>query len=56
MECARSIIHAQGLGLEFWVETMNTTIYIKNRCPTKALESMTLQEAWTSRKPNVFQS
>jgi hypothetical protein len=41
MECARSMIRAQGLDLEFWAETMNTAIYIKNRCPTKALDSKT---------------
>jgi hypothetical protein len=47
------MIHAQGLDLEFWAEAMNITVYIKNRCPTKALESKTSQEAWISRKPNV---
>ncbi len=41
MECTRSMIHAQGLDFEFWVETVNTTVYIKSRCPTKALESKT---------------
>jgi len=39
--------------LEFWAEAVNTAIYIKNRCPTKALESKTPQEAWTGRKPDV---
>jgi hypothetical protein len=53
MECARSMIHAQGLDLEFWAKAVNTTVYIKNRCPTKALESKTPQEAWTGRKPDV---
>jgi Pyruvate/2-oxoacid:ferredoxin oxidoreductase delta subunit len=47
------MIRAQGLDLEFWAEAMNTVVYIKNRCPTKALESKTPQETWTSRKPNV---
>ncbi len=53
MECARSMIRAQGLDLEFWVEAVNTGVYIKNRCPTKAFESKTPQEAWTGRKPDV---
>jgi hypothetical protein len=53
MECARSMILAQGLGLEFWGEAMNMAVYIKNRCPTKALDSKTLQEAWSGRKPDV---
>jgi hypothetical protein len=26
-------------------------VYIKNQCPTKALDSKTLQEAWTGSKP-----
>jgi transposase InsO family protein len=53
MECARSMILAQGLNLEFWGEAMNMAMYIKNRCPTKALDSKTPQEAWSGRKPDV---
>jgi transposase InsO family protein len=53
MECARSMILAQGLDLEFWAEAVNTVVYIKNRCATTALDSKTLQEAWTGDKPNV---
>jgi hypothetical protein len=30
MECARSMICAQGLDLEFWAEVVNMTVYIKN--------------------------
>jgi len=54
MECARSMILAQGLDLEFWGEAMNTAVYIKNRCPTKVLNSKTPQEVWSGRKPDVF--
>ncbi len=32
---------------------MNMTVYIKNRCPTKALDSKTPQEAWSGKKPDV---
>ncbi len=53
MECARSMILAQGLEFEFWGETMNTAVYIKNRCSTKALNSKTPQEAWNGRKPDL---
>jgi hypothetical protein len=53
MECARSMNRAQGLDLEFWAEAVNMVVYIKNRCPTKALKSMTPQEAWIGRKPDV---
>ncbi len=47
------MILAQGLELEFWGEAVNTTMYIKNQCPTKALNSKTPQEAWSGRKPDV---
>ncbi len=47
------MILAQGLGLEFWGEAVNTTMYIKNRCPTKVLDFKTPQEAWSGRKPDV---
>jgi len=53
MECARSMIRAQGLDLEFWAEAVNTVVYIKNRCPTKVFDSKTPQEAWTGTKPDV---
>ncbi len=53
MECVRNMIHAQGLDLEFWAKAVNMAVYIKNRCPIKALESKTPQEAWTGRKPDV---
>ncbi len=42
--------HAQGLELEFWMETMNMATYIKNWCPTKALNSTLPQEMWTNRR------
>jgi len=53
MECVRNMIRAQGLDLEFWVEAVHTTVYIKNRCTTKALDLKTPQEAWTGIKHDV---
>jgi len=53
MECVRNMILAQGLELEFWGEAVNIAMYIKNQCPTKALDSKTPQEAWSGRKPDV---
>ncbi len=32
---------------------MNMAVYIKNQCPTKALDSKTPQEAWNGRKFDV---
>ena len=37
----------------FWAEALATAAYIRNRCPIKAVDSMTPYEAWTSLKPTV---
>lgn len=51
MEMAKSMLFEKGLLRSFWGEAINTTIYLINRCPTKALNNQTLFEAWSSRKP-----
>jgi hypothetical protein len=53
VEMARSMIHAQHLKLEFWAEAMANAVYIRNRCPTRALVSITPQEAWSGCKPCI---
>jgi hypothetical protein len=37
----------------FWGEAVVTAVYILNRSPTKALNSMTPYDAWHGRKPAV---
>ncbi len=54
MEWARSMIRAQGLDLEFWAEVVNTAVYIKNRCPTKALESKTRKKHGSVESPTYL--
>jgi hypothetical protein len=41
VEMVRSIIHAQKLDKSFWMEAVVNEIYMRNRCPTRALERMT---------------
>ena len=53
VEMARSMLHAQKLGLEFWAEAVTNAVYIRNRCPTSAVQGKTPQEAWSGRKPSV---
>ena len=53
VEMARSMIHAQRLKLSFWAEAVTNAVYIRNRCPTRALVTMTPQEAWSGRKPCI---
>ncbi|KAI5339806.1 hypothetical protein L3X38_019078 [Prunus dulcis] len=53
VEIAKSMLHEKGLPYEFWVEVVNTTVYILNRCPSKSLKKVTPFEAYTGRKPGI---
>ena len=37
----------------FWAEAVSTAVYIRNRCPTKAVKGMTPYEALFGSKPSV---
>ena len=50
---ARSILKTKKMPKEFWTEAVDCVIYLSNRCPTKGLNNMTPQEAWSRRKPSV---
>ena len=50
---ANCIIQAKGLSLQFWVEAINCANYIVNRTPTKYLQGITLEEAWSKIKLDV---
>ena len=39
---------------EFWEEVVVCSIYLSNRCPTKSLQKLTPQEAWSGRKPTLL--
>ena len=53
VEMTRSMIHVQRLKLYIWAEAVTNAVYIRNRCPTRALVTMTPQEAWRGRKPCI---
>jgi hypothetical protein len=53
VEMTRSMIHAQRLGHEFWAEAVCNAVYVRNWCPTKAVEGKTPEEAWSGRMPHV---
>jgi hypothetical protein len=37
----------------YWAEVESTAVYLLNQAPTKALDSVTPEEAWLKRKPTV---
>ena len=49
----RSIIFDANLPKELWAEVAATVIYLRNRCPTRAVRGMTPLEAWSGRKPDL---
>ncbi|XP_058078468.1 uncharacterized mitochondrial protein AtMg00710-like [Magnolia sinica] len=49
----QSRLKGKELPNEFWAEAVNTTIYILNRSPTKAVLNKTPFEAWHKWKPKV---
>ena len=53
VEMARCMLHAKNLHYKFWAESMFYATYILNRTPTKALKDITLEEAWSGRKPDL---
>lgn len=53
MERARTMIEAANLDHNYWAEAVNTSVYLKNRSSTRAIFSMTPEEAWSSQRPDV---
>ena len=53
MVMARCMVKSQVLPHAFWLEAVMCATYVLNRCPTKALQSITPYEAWHGRKPSV---
>jgi len=53
MEMARCMLHEKELPKQFLAEAANTTVFIQNRLPTKALQDKTPFEAWYEYKPSL---
>src|SRR5262245_20761855 len=53
VECARTMLHANGLDYKFWGEAIMTAAHIRNRCLTKKLNGKTPEEIWTGVMPSI---
>ena len=53
VEHARCLLFKNKMPKFFWVEAVNTAIYLQNQLSTKALNNITPYEAWTSCKLKV---
>ena len=50
---ANYLIQSKELSLQYWAEAINCANQIVNRTPTKFLQGITLEEAWSKVKPYV---
>ena len=53
VEMSRSMLLDSKLPKKYWEESVSTAVYIRNRCPTKAVEGKTPYEAWFGQKPRA---
>ena len=52
-EMDNCMIQSKGLSLQYWAEAINCANYVVNRTPTKVLQGITPEEAWSKIKPDV---
>lgn len=53
VEMARAMLIKSDVPKSLWAEAVNTAVFLRNRCPSKANNGMTPYELWSNRKPNV---
>lgn len=54
VEKAKSMMFDAELPKYYWNEAISTADYLVNRSPTKGFKKLTLEEAWTGEKPDLF--
>ena len=50
---AQVMLHDQGLPIHLWVESCNTTVYVKNHFPHRVLGMSTPEEVFSGKKPDI---
>jgi Reverse transcriptase (RNA-dependent DNA polymerase)/gag-polypeptide of LTR copia-type/Integrase core domain/GAG-pre-integrase domain len=53
VESARSMLHGANLDFAYWGEALLTSVYLRNRSPTRSLANVTPYEAWYGKKPTL---
>ena len=51
MEAVRDMLHDQDIPMHLWAEAARTTVYVQNHTPHRVLENKTLEEDFSSKKP-----
>lgn len=53
IEMARCMMREAEASPRFWTEAINTATYVRNRCPTRALNGEIPHKAWKGKTPTV---
>ncbi|MCO5590392.1 hypothetical protein L7F22_044362 [Adiantum nelumboides] len=53
MEMARCMLKAKSLPHKLWMEAVACATHVLNRCPTRALKTITPYESWYDKRPSV---
>jgi hypothetical protein len=53
IETARTLLEGAGLRKRYWAEAVNTAIYVRNQCPSKALSGKIPEELWEGKRINL---
>ncbi|MCO5551338.1 hypothetical protein L7F22_004839 [Adiantum nelumboides] len=53
MEMARCMLKAKSLPHKLWMEAIAYAAHLLNKCPTRALKTITPYESWYDQKPSV---
>ncbi|MCO5548104.1 hypothetical protein L7F22_001562 [Adiantum nelumboides] len=53
MEMVRCMLKAKSLPHKLWMEAVACAAHVLNRCPTRALNTITPYESWYDKKPTV---
>lgn len=48
------ILKEMGIDNKLWEEAVNTTMYILDHFPTKAIQDCTPYDAWFGKKPSIY--
>jgi hypothetical protein len=53
MDTVRSMLHHANLADSFWPLAVQAATYVRNRCPTAAVQHMTPHQAWYGHRPEL---
>ena len=53
MDTVRSMLHHANLADSFWPLAVQAATYVKDRCPTTAVQHMTPHQAWHGQRPDL---